>query len=151
MNASVATTSSYGRLSLIASTAYLLLLLLMRKFSACTVVLALSLVPSSKLRELWDLLTFLILVSSAISCGQILIRMSKDGVKMTEVFHSLLAKKSYQLLTRSTILTWSVVLIRSLKTDTSFSQRDNLSLFSQHPTIVVNSTTQAQWWVLTIL
>lgn len=113
MSASAATTSSCGKLSLIASTAFLLLLLLMRKSSVCTVVSALSLALSSKLRELWDLLMFLILVSSAIFYGQILIRMSKVGVKMTEVFLSPLARKSFQLSTRSMILTWSAVLIRS--------------------------------------
>ena len=125
-SASAATISSCGKLSLIVSIASLLLLLLMRKYFVCTVDSAPSSALSSKSRELWDRLTFLIPASFAISCGQILIRMSRVGVKTTEVSLSPSVKKSFQHLTKSTILTWSAELIRSLKTAMSFSQRDNL-------------------------
>jgi hypothetical protein len=125
-SASAATISSCGKLSLIVSIASLLLLLLMRKYFVCTVDSAPSSALSSKLRELWDRLMFLIPVFFAISCGQILIRMSRVGVKTTEVSLSPSVKKSFQHLTKSTILTWSAELIKSLKTAMSFSQRDNL-------------------------
>ena len=126
MSASAATTLSCGKLSQIVSIASLLLLLLMRKYFACTVVSAQSWALSNKLRELWDPLMSQIPVSSAISCGQILTRTSRVGVKMTEVSLSPLGKKSFQLSTKSTISTWFAELIRLSKMDTSFSQRDNL-------------------------
>ena len=124
-SASAATTLSCGKLSQIVSIAFLLLLLLMRKYFVCTVVSAQSWALSSKLRELWDPLMSLIQVSSAISCGQILTRTYRVGVKMTEVFLSPLGKKSFQISTKSTISTWSAELIKLLKTGTSFSQRDS--------------------------
>lgn len=112
-SANVDITSSCGRLSLTASTASPSLPLLTRKFSACMEDSALSSALSSKSRESWDLLMFLILVFSVTSCGQIPTRMSKAGVKMTVVFPSPLAKKSFQLSIRSTILIWFAVPIRS--------------------------------------
>lgn len=151
MSASAATTSSCGRLSLTASTAYLLLLLLTRKFFVCTVVLAQSLVLLSKSRELWDPLMSLTLVSFAISSGQTLTRTFKDGVKTTAVCHSLSVKKSFQLLIRSMTSIWFVVLIRSLKTATSFSRRDSSLLSFLLPTIAVNSIMPVLWWVLMTL
>jgi len=125
-NASAATISSCGKLSLIVSIACLLLLLLMRKYFVCTVDSAPSSALSSKLRELWDRLMSLIPAFFAISCGQILIRMSRVGVKTTEVSLSPSVKKSFQHLTKNTILTWFAELIKLLKTAMSFSQRDNL-------------------------
>ena len=150
MNANVAITSSCGRLSLIASIASQLLPLLMKKFSVCTVVSALSSALLSRSRELWDPLMCPTLVSSATFCGQIPTRTSKVGEKMTVVFPSPSVKKLFQLLIRSTILTWFAVLIKSLKTGTNFSQRDSLLLSSQHPTIVASLIMPVLWWALTI-
>jgi hypothetical protein len=79
-----------------------LLLLLMRKFSACTVDWAQNWVPLNKSRESWDQLTFLTQASCATCFGQIPTKMFKDGVKTIVEYLSLLARKLCQLSLRNT-------------------------------------------------
>lgn len=115
MNANAATTSSSGRLSLIASIAFLLLLLLMRKFYACMEDSAQSWAHSNKLRESWDPLMCPTLACFAISSGPIQTRTYKVGERMIVVSRSLLVRKLSQLLPRSTTSTLSAVLTKLSK------------------------------------
>lgn len=150
MNAKEGTTLRCGKLSLTVSTVYPLLQSSMKKSCVCMEDSAQNWAASNRLRELWDLLMFQIQDSSAISYGQILTRMFRDGVKMTEVSVLHLDKRLYLLLIRNTILIWSAELIRSLKTAMNSLQRDNLWLCSVLLTTVVNSIMREPWCPLMI-
>lgn len=125
MSANVDTTSSSGRPSQIASIAYPLLQLSMKKSSVCMVVSHQNSHHLSKLRESWDQLMFQIQVFSVICFGQIPIRTFKVGVRMIVEYPSHLVRKLSLLLIRNMILIWSVEHIRLLKTVMNSLLRDS--------------------------
>ena len=102
------------------------LLSLMRKFSACTVVLVQNWKTSTKLRTLWDLQMCLILAFCAISFGPIPSVASKLTAITIVVCPSHSVRKLSASLMRSTTLTWFAEPIRLSKTATSSSRDDNL-------------------------
>lgn len=84
MNARDVTTSNFGKLLLIVSTVYQLLLLLMKKFFVCMEVFPQNFQTWSKSEESWDQQMCLTQVFFAIYSGLILKRTFKGGRRMTE-------------------------------------------------------------------
>lgn len=109
MNARDVTTSNFGKPSLIVSTVYQSLLLLMKKFYACMEVFPLNFQTWSKSEESWDQQMCLTQVFSAIYSGLILRKTFKGGKKMTEESLS------------SSVLTLSASSLRSM-TWTSYAE-----------------------------
>lgn len=145
------TTLSCGRPSLIVLTVFPLLLLLMRRSSACTEDCPQNWVVSNRSKESWDLLMCPILASSVIYFGQIPTKMSKAGERTIEVSALLSVRRSFLLSIRSTISIWSAEPTRSWRMGTSSLQRDNWWHYSAPPITVASSIMQVQWCLLMTL
>ena len=91
----------------------------------------------------------LILACCAICCGQIRIKIRKDGDRTKEEYLLPLDQTTFRSFARSTISTWSAAPIKWSSKVTNSSQNVNWSPSSRLPTTAESSTTRVPWWVST--
>lgn len=114
-----------GKLSLTVSIVSLLLLLLMRKFSACTEDYPQNWLTWNKSEESWDQPMFQILDFSVIFSGLIRIRKFRDGPKTKEESPMFSLQKLFQFSSRNMRWILSAEPIKLSKMDMNSLLRDN--------------------------